>query len=1369
MLRLCATLVLTLTALLSVHEPVVSQTPLINEFMASNSATIADDDGDYSDWIEIHNTGGAAYDLTDCYLSDDDGNPLRWRFPAGSVPPQGYLLVWASGKDRVSPGGELHTNFAISAGGEPLLLTAADGITRLDEVAPVALPTDVSYGRLPDGSGNWVTFGAATPGTANDGGLMYLAAPVLSQTPGFYTGPVSVAVTAGIAEAVIRYTLDGSEPTHASAAYDQPLILTSRIGDPNTISLIPTNYGFAWNMDSWRPPRGEVFKINVLRARAFLDGHAPSAIATGSFLVDPDPAGRYPLPVISVATSPANFFANDIGIYVPGDTYAGGVWTGNFFQKGDEWERPVHIELFDNDGSILLAQDAGTRIHGGYSRYLPQKTLRMYARSSYGPSQFNCHLFPDLPHDSYKRFLIRNSGNDWARIGFRDFVFHLMCEGMGFDIMAGRPAVHFVNGEYWGVANLRERIDRHYLLRRHGVPEEEVALLSNNAELEEGLPSDAVDYLALRSFVADNDMTLPANLAHVAERMDLGNYIAYNVAQIYAANDDWPGNNIRYWRRTLPEYDPGAPCGHDGRWRWILFDADFAFHPHNHNTLALATAANGPAWPNPPWSTLLLRRLLTNESFRNSFINSFADHLNSTFKPSRLIAIADELAAIYAPVIPEWQDRYDVNYNWASGVQTVRNHANQRPAYQRQHIVSHFSLSGTTTVALDVSDPSSGRVRLNQLVIDEDLAGLDNPQQPYPWSGIYFRAIPITVTAIPSPGYRFSHWIGHGSGDPELVLVPGSAPMSLTAVFEADGEAPVPVHAWHFNNLPAGVLTEIPADLSLLGNAVITYPGTGAGYLDRVDDGTLLGGLPDVQAGYALRVRNPSDTRELVVTAPSTGHQDLVLSYAVKRTSNGAELHSLFYRLDEAAGWIAVAEEIEVAEEYGLLYHDLTGIDGIDDNPDLAFRIVFGGPGAGGGSGNQRYDNLTITAVPLPGANLPPQIAQPVDLQHAIEDGDDLVLDLNGVFEDPDNDPMSFTAASDYPDEASVQLAGSVLTITPLSRGDARITVTADDGNNDPVAHTLRVLVYPAAAVLAEGAHAFTEWDPDMPERTYPGHMLFLQSEVNDPGIDEPLLHPYYIAHDDYHANDHGTIGFPYNNTGRTRINGLGADGISFINTGRGRDLGSALLAVDTRGLASAEFSWLAGTVLPNDRIYAIRLQYRVGLDGEFEDLLIGGEPLEYMRSATPGDVQHFDPVPLPADLLGHEYLLLMWRYYHVEGASGSRAELRLDEIHITGEDASSVTEPGLPAVTLLGGNAPNPFGPATMISFSVRDGEAGRLEIFDATGRRVRSFGSRQPGHHDIRWDGTDDNGRRCAGGVYFYRLSTGEGSHTRKMLMLR
>jgi len=224
-------------------------------------------------------------------------------------------------------------------------------------------------------------------------------------------------------------------------------------------------------------------------------------------------------------TDPINLFDPAIGIYVPGDLHVPGVdETGNYFQGGSAWERPVHVELFDENGAVVISQDAGMRISGNATVKLPQKSLKLYADAEYGDPDFSAQLFPELPHTSYARFRVRNSGDDWGWLGFRDLAIHRVLAGLDFDLQAGRPVIQFLDGEYWGLANLRDEYSRFYYERQYGIDEDDVVLLENNGEVDDG-PADAnLPYFALRDFVAAHDMNDAAAFAHADSLMDLANF-----------------------------------------------------------------------------------------------------------------------------------------------------------------------------------------------------------------------------------------------------------------------------------------------------------------------------------------------------------------------------------------------------------------------------------------------------------------------------------------------------------------------------------------------------------------------------------------------------------------------------------------------------------------------------------------------------------------------------------------------------------------------------------------------------------------------------------------------------------------------------
>ncbi len=419
-----------------------------------------------------------------------------------------------------------------------------------------------------------------------------------------------------------------------------------------------------------------------------------------------------------------------------------------------------------------------------------------------------------------------------------------------------------------------------------------------------------------------------------------------------------------------------------------------------------------------------------------------------------------------------------------------------------------------------------------------------------------------------------------------------------------------------------------------------------------------------------LRVDNPLGS-ELIFNLPTVGYENLALSFLTRRSGSGAGLQSLAYTTNGST-WIPFTSYEVIDGTPVEMIFNFAGITAVENNSNFAIRITFD-EGAGGAAGNNRFDDVRLKGTPIPGFNRPPEVVNPLPDLTAIEGETLSAINLATVFNDPDGDELTFDAASSATSIVAVALSGTTnLTLTPISRGGATITVTANDGKGDPVVANFYVLVYPSAHVLSNSAFAFDSWDSNQPANTYPANMLFVQSTINDPGLNAALSQAYAIPLAD--AGQPGDADFPYAATSRTRINGLGADGIAFINTGRGRDVGGALLALDTRGVTNAPVSWLGGTVLANNRIYAIRLQYRIGTTGEFADVQNeASEPVEYLRNATNGHTAALGPVALPAAALGQEYVQLLWRYYYISGSS-SRAQLRLDDILVNNGEQPPAT-----------------------------------------------------------------------------------------------
>jgi hypothetical protein len=679
-----------------------------------------------------------------------------------------------------------HTSFKMDADGEPLLLTRPDGALEDFILAP-AMPRDVSFGRQPDGAGGLYFFAVPTPGAPNTtpGVTDFLGPPAFSAPAGFFTSAVTVSILDTNAGAQIRYTLDGSEPSTNSPLYTSPFTFTNRAGTPNDLSLIPTAGG-------WQPPLGEVYKVHVLRARAFRTNALPSPTTTATYAVDPLGRARYPLPVVSLTTDRRNFFDPDIGLYVCGNTPG-----CNYAQSGDAWERPVHVEFFETNGARAFAQESGVRMHGNTSFGFPIKALRLHPLNQKGTGPFRYPIFPDLPIREFDRLLLRPSGHDHYLTMMRDGLMQNLVRELGLDLQGYRPAIVFLNGEYWGVHNLQEAYEKNYFARHHpGVDPEALDYLEGYAPGAFAYEGDSAHFDRLIAFLQTADLRQATNLATVAAWMDLDNYRDYKAAETFYYR--WDIGNQRVWR----------PRTSEGRLRWILFDCDVGYGgfwaqpaqaPWTFNMLAYNLEPNGP-WThyqpgndhNAPQVTLQLRALMTNPDFKRDFINRCADLMNTTLSTGRMTNLIQRMAAEIAPVMAEhcarWRAPADWT-TWSNNVEFLKQFALQRPEYMRRHLTNQFGLRGWGNVTLRVSDTNAGAIRVNTIVVVAPTNA--------PWTGVYFRDNAVTFAAEPQPGYRFKNWQGFfgplATNQTNTVLLSGN--LSLTANFEStpDTNPPVPL------------------------------------------------------------------------------------------------------------------------------------------------------------------------------------------------------------------------------------------------------------------------------------------------------------------------------------------------------------------------------------------------------------------------------------------------------------------------------------------------------------------------------------------------------------------------------------------------
>lgn len=793
----------------NIPEISTEQVLFINEAMASNESTIRDGDfddpefgsqgGAYSDWIEIYNAGEKDVNLAGYVISDSSA---EWIFPEVTISARGYLLVWASDKDKVAADGQLHTNFKLSKSGEALTLKSPDGSV-IDMLTIISLSDDESYGRKSDGSSE-LSLLKPTPGSANifDSSMVPVLEPIFSHEGGFYTNEFNLQIAMQESKVKIYYTTDCSDPVpgeHGTYEYSEGIRIRSRKGDPNVLSMVRDISNDQWNR--WKAPKGEIFKCTTIKAVAVREDGARSKVVTHSYFVDPNMNTRYTLPVVSLVTEYDNLFDPTTGLYV----------NENYEKRGSDWERPVHIEVFDTNGSTWFSQSAGMRIHGGWTRKYPQKSFRLYADHGLDETdKFKYEIFPGLRGTgtgkkikSFERLILRNAGNDWTSALFRDEMMQSLVSHLKLDTQSYRPCIVFLNGEYWGIYHIRERFDDKYLEEHYNLDDDRVTILDvfEKPSVQEGDPEDVLAYTEdVINYLKSHSIKDKSTYDYIKTKIDVENYIDYYVSEIFFGNTDWPGNNMSIWKYKTEsgEYDPDAPYGLDGRWRWFLKDTDFGFglygKPVSHNTLAYAAGDIQEGTANAPWAVFLFKTLLQNTEFRNEFINRFADQLNTSFVPSRVNEIIDGVISTLEPEMQEHTDRWPfikltktsyMDKTWSQDIQEIKNYADRRPGYVRQHIISKFGangVTGTSFVTLN-TDTAMGHIKINSIDIQSGTPAVTNPDS---WTGMYFRGVPITVKAIPEEGYVFDHWEGITGVDQssDTVTFTLSRDINVTAVFK---------------------------------------------------------------------------------------------------------------------------------------------------------------------------------------------------------------------------------------------------------------------------------------------------------------------------------------------------------------------------------------------------------------------------------------------------------------------------------------------------------------------------------------------------------------------------------------------------------
>ena len=567
----------------------------INELMQSNIDCIMDDLNEFPDsWVELYNSGNEAVNLQDYKLGVKDKASKAWDLPNKTINAKQYVIIYC---DKEETG--LHTSFRLESGkdGCVYLFKGNEIIDKLENMKKMPAP-NIAYGRKTDGADEWGYQLTPTPGAANTGSI--------SLTLSLPDGAPS--------NAVIRYTTNGSEPTKSSSQYQSPISISSS---------------------------------KVIRAKVFCDGYLSPVSTAQSYIFHPR---SMTTPIFSVQTDDRYLNDKSIGLFANNNSKED--------KKTHDWRRPVNIELFTSEGSESIFNQLGeTRIQGGASRANALKSMVFYANKRFDPDhkRFSYEFFPDQKPGvtEFKSFSLRDGGNDFGDLYFRDLIIQrTMGPNTDLDWQAGHTAVLYINGQYMGMLNIRERSNEDNIYSNYDGLEDidmiEIGHEQVNGQnlFEEELKEGSIDfYEDFKAFYSEKGHTK----AEYEQWMDVSEYLSVVVMNLFYGNIDFPGNNLVFWRPNDDDTESGLPK----IWRVIVKDTDFGLGLYgkkpDYNTIDLLynpSKYQSDNWAFTEPATRLLKNMLENQDLQNMFIDKscvfMGDFMNAEGTGASIDAIMDE-------------------------------------------------------------------------------------------------------------------------------------------------------------------------------------------------------------------------------------------------------------------------------------------------------------------------------------------------------------------------------------------------------------------------------------------------------------------------------------------------------------------------------------------------------------------------------------------------------------------------------------------------------------------------------------------------------------------------------------------------------
>ncbi|MDF2686335.1 MAG: hypothetical protein K0S55_1516 [Clostridia bacterium] len=606
---------------------------VINEVMVQNNTYLPQDGGRYFDWIEVKNISKEPINLKNYYLSTGNSNLYLWQFPEKILNPDELFIVMASGETELDTLNYTHANFKLNSTDEELYLSTSEGVA--DAVRLHNIPPSCSYGRNKNKSGFFYIENPTPQGENNDGKRYISGEPSVSADPGIYNNIDSLQVSLE-AEGKMYYTLDGSIPTSESMLYKNALKLNSTA---------------------------------VLRVVSYEENKIKSNVLTCSYIINEN----HTIPVVSLVTDPKNLWDEATGIYAMGinATKEFPYYGANFW---NDWEREGNITLYEED-KPGFSINCGIKMFGQSNRGYPKKSFQVKFKAEYGESYLRYPVFDTQPDITrYDSLVLRSGSQDYKRSMIRDeLCTSIVAESMeSLSVQAYKPCVLYLNGEYWGIYFIREKVDEDYISLHNNVSPESVSLLRGNSSVIYGSNDD---YQSLIWYIEHNDLTIQSNYEYVLKKIDIDSYINYHIAQAYCGNRDT--SNIKFYKSSE----------NDGKWRWIFFDLDYGFYDDEHGLFYLIKP-EGTGYLSK-FSNVLIRGLLTNESFKELFLTQLGYHLKTTYSSDRVLAKINELYELLLPEMSRNLERWDLSMNnWKWDISVLKNYVTDGVVTRADYLIN---------------------------------------------------------------------------------------------------------------------------------------------------------------------------------------------------------------------------------------------------------------------------------------------------------------------------------------------------------------------------------------------------------------------------------------------------------------------------------------------------------------------------------------------------------------------------------------------------------------------------------------------------------------------------------------------------------